>query len=454
MNCNLARPYADICSPPKTPYLAFSCARTPDFLFSPENLPARNAQIEIDCHAGLRCVALKWTLHRNTLIHPFAEGESEALPDQRFRIRIAPQKLPAGFYDIRVTLDTGLVSTDPIRPVTGVCVFGWRADKLAIRENRPADFKAFWGKAKTAMAKVPVDARQETPFETYDAAGIGAYNLSQASLPPDYDPTGHKTEVVESCKISFAGPDGGRVYAWLAKPPGEGPFPALLVLPGAGFNARPRPLEHARHGYLAIDMQVHGQDVDLPAYPVIPGYDGESTFEPPEAYYYYKVYQRVFQAMNYLTSRPDVAASRIAVAGGSQGGRLGIVIAALDARVKAVVSAIPHAAHYPYLAWAMQRNSLERRDGMERTGAPPPVSGPEGDCLAYFDPMNFAPDVKCPAMMNCGLTDPVSPPSHVWAAYLKLGSSNKTMVPLPGMGHDWSAEFDRRAWRWLEAVLG
>jgi hypothetical protein len=23
-------------------------------------------------------------------------------------------------------------------------------------------------------------------------------------------------------------------------------------------------------------------------------------------------------------------------------------------------------------------------------------------------------------------------------------------VPLPGLGHDWSAEFDRMAWKWLD----
>ena len=103
-------------------------------------------------------------------------------------------------------------------------------------------------------------------------------------MPADYDAEGHKVEEVESCKISFAGPDGGRVYAWLAKPKGPGPFPAMLVLPGAGFAARPRPLEHARHGYLAIDIQIHGQDVDLPKYKPLPGYYDRLQYEPVEAY--------------------------------------------------------------------------------------------------------------------------------------------------------------------------
>jgi hypothetical protein len=32
-------------------------------------------------------------------------------------------------------------------------------------------------------------------------------------------------------------------------------------------------------------------------------------------------------------------------------------------------------------------------------------------------------------------------------------TADKAMVPLQGLGHDWSAEFDRRAWRWLDERL-
>jgi cephalosporin-C deacetylase len=67
--------------------------------------------------------------------------------------------------------------------------------------------------------------------------------------------------------------------------------------------------------------------------------------------------------------------------------------------------------------------------------------------------MNFAPDIKCPVLMNGGLIDPVSPPYGVWAVYNRLGTRQKEIVPLPGHAHDWSAEFDRSAWRWLDSVL-
>ena len=90
---------------------------------------------------------------------------------------------------------------------------------------------------------------------------------------------------------------------------------------------------------------------------------------------------------------------------------------------------------------------------MDLADKPPVVSDPDGRCLAYYDPMNFAPDIHCPVLMNGGLVDPVSPPFSVWAVYNRIASSDKTLVPLPGMGHDWSAEFDRRGWHWLDEKL-
>ncbi|MFA6293706.1 MAG: acetylxylan esterase, partial [Victivallales bacterium] len=279
------------------------------------------------------------------------------------------------------------------------------------------------------------------------------------------DPKGHKFEKVESCKVDFAGPDGGRVYGWLAKPEGKGPFPAMLVLPGAGFSARPRPLEHARHGYLTLDIQVHGQDVDLKEYPKIPGYYDNVMYEPTTAYYYYYIHLRCLQAVNYLISRPDVDPKKIVVVGGSQGGRLGIVVAGLDARISAVVSAIANSPNHPHLRWVARCNgfadlgdkkpdpSITLNDGMDLKGLPPLRDDVSGRCFAYYDPMNYARDIKCPVMMNGGLIDPVSPPFSVWAVYNRLTVSNKSIVPIDGRGHDWSAEFDRRAWKWLDSVL-
>lgn len=459
MNSNLALPYSDKPSPPAVAELAFYCNDSETLLFD------KGAAIEIYCRAGVRSVGLAWELHHNRIVLPIREGKAEALPANVYKITIDTAGLRPGFYDITATLDNGTP-----KPTLGVCTFGWKARQMAIHEDRPADFRAFWDKAMAEYEKIPLDPKIESPVTTYNDQQIDDYNVKCAALPPDYDPQGHRAQEVESYKISFAGPDGGRVYGWLAKPKGNGPFPAMLVLPGAGFAARPRPLEHARHGYLALDIQIHGQDVDLPTYPHIPGYYTDWIYEPADQYYFYNVYRRAARAVDYLASLPEVMKDKIVTVGGSQGGRLAIVVPALDKRVAASVSCIANSPNHPHLVWVEQCNGVRdaagmlldlkktkpipRSNGDALAGAPSPPDNAEDRCMPYYDPMNFAPDVHCPILMNSGLIDPVSPPYSVWAVYFRLGSSDHEIVPLPGMAHDWSPEFDRRAWHWLDAKLG
>ena len=437
---NLEAPWGEKPSPPFNPLATFSSRQSDDLLF------ASGDEIELTCQGGVRSVALRWTLARNCFATPFRTGEGEGLPGNKFRIRLATAKLLPGFYDLRVKLEAGTA-----KPVEAICTFGWKVAEIPPPVARPADFAAFWARGLEQLKQVPL-AAEAGAMLAFDRAAIDAYNPAHACLPPDFDPAGHKVEEVESCKVSFAGVGGIRIHAWLAKPKGPGPFPALLVLPGAGVNARSRPLEHARHGFLAIDIQIHGLEVDLEKYPTMPGYNGGIVFEPVDGYYYRNVYLNVVQAVNYLVSRPDVDATRLAAAGGSQGGRLSLVVAGLDPRVRAIVPAIPHYANQPYLMWAAACNR-SKLDGMEVTGAPPATDTPEARCAAYYDPMNFAPDISCPVYMNCGLVDAVSPPANAWAAFQQIPAADKTFTPLPGFGHDWSAEFDRRALRWLDRVL-
>jgi len=437
MTMNMATKYSSKPSPPHDERLVFWSPQNDVLLFENENT------IEIRCRAGVRALGLKWSLSRNRFKKTFLNGTAEALPENGYVIRIPTQNLKPGFYDLRVELDSG----DEKR-IPGICVFGYQASKIPSTLNRPDDFKQFWEKGKQELSQIPLDPKTGE-VTVFKGSEIDAYNLAHAGLPGDYDPQGHRTDEVESCKINLAGPNGTRIYGWLAKPKGAGPFPAILVVPGAGFNARPRPLEHARHGYIAMEVQVHGQDVDLEKYEKYPGYYDHFIFNPPEDYYYRKVYLNALQALNYLFSREDVDKKRVAVAGGSQGGRLAVILAALEPRVAASVSTIANSGNVPYLEWA--ENSTT--DGMERD-TPPPLPDPvEERCRSYYDPMNFAPDVKCPILMDAGLIDPVSPPASVFPVYFQIGSKDKQMVPLPGLGHDWSAEFDRRAWRWLDKKL-
>ena len=68
----------------------------------------------------------------------------------------------------------------------------------------------------------------------------------------------------------------------------------------------------------------------------------------------------------------------------------------------------------------------------------------------YFDACHFAPLVKVPVRMTAGLADVCCPPPSVWSAYNCLGSSDKEIVPCPGVGHNVPRDLRAKQMRWLE----
>ena len=95
----------------------------------------------------------------------------------------------------------------------------------------------------------------------------------------------------------------------------------------------------------------------------------------------------------------------------------------------------------------------EKSDGFDVECPPAHIEALGSTSFDYFDIMNFAPDIKCPIRFVAGLTDPISMATCVWSTYNRIPGANKEIHPMPGHAHDWYAEHDRRAWKWLDRVL-
>ena len=470
------------CSRPQTPLFAFFNRENADFMFKDGG-----ERVEIWCQAGVRGGSgLSWSLHHNQLKKPFREGLAEDCAGNLFRIEIPTADLKPGFYDVRVKLEgvgydriallhdakSGKARLDA--PV-GVCTFGWKPDEMPIvaeKDYRPADFGAFWRSAMEEYRSKPLDLRIEDEPRVFSGKEIDRYNMDSACLPPNFDPKGVKFNEVVSYKVSFAGPDDGRVYAWVARPRAEGLYPVLVVYPGAGTGGRPRPLDHARHGYVAMDVQVHGLDVECDGKAKFPWYNAPHDSYPSEIssvkeLVWYNIYRRAIRAVEAVAELRCADANRIAVCGGSQGGRLSIIVASLDSRVRAAVPCIANSPNMPHLYWTRRCNGektwwakasianplAEATDGTESYGAFNAAATPQMKIFAYIDPINFAFEAKCPVYFNGGLVDPVSPAYSTYAAYLLWGGKDKMFIAVPNHGHDWWAAFDRAAYRWLEETL-
>lgn len=135
--------------------------------------------------------------------------------------------------------------------------------------------------------------------------------------------TTHERSGVKLCTKDFS-VDGKHVEAILFKPVGEGPFPALLLIPGHATTARdwiPNGLTYARNGFAGLAVSQ-------------PGY-GKS--EGPGDYVGPKTIKVLIEGYRRIQSEPFVDRTRMGIVGYSRGGMAASLLAIQLDDVKAVV---------------------------------------------------------------------------------------------------------------------
>ena len=444
MTVNLALPYNTKTSGPRSDFpVIFYAPEQPNFLFD------HGDTVDIWMQSTNRALKIEWGLCRNMAETPFITGTVLPAMDESFKISIPTAGLQPGFYNVNVKV---IMTATQSMNVTSV--FGWKADEIQFVNVVPKDFESYWKGEKAKVDATPLDLHVVLDHKM-TSAEISKYNVEHAALPEDYDPEGEKVQEIEVYKVDWASPvgPGKRTYGWFAKPVGPGPFPTLLVLPGAGNNPRPIPAEHARHGFASLDVNVHNDKVDMTddQYRKM---DYGRPFTTPDDYWAHEVYLNAMQAVDALVLLPGVDKNKIAVMGGSQGGRATVVVAAMDPRIKAAIPAIAHFDNVPYLSWIQGLNKAH--DPGNRPFTEKDVVNDDAMRVqSYYDVANFAPWIKSSVLMNAGLIDGASYPMGTFQVFHNLKQAkSKKIIPMPNIAHDWSPYFDRYAWRWLDETLG
>lgn len=145
------------------------------------------------------------------------------------------------------------------------------------------------------------------------------------------------------------------------------------------------------------------------------------------------------RAIDFLASRPEVNPARIKVNGASRSGPLAFISAALrPANVCAVDAMISTSAGIswvdkPYYAWGLP-GGYNPRD-------PTQVAALAAKA-AYVDPVNHAPDVKCPFVLSYGVDDTLAQPQGIEAMYA-LSPSPWKRISRDGGGHGYSPGFQK-----------
>jgi cephalosporin-C deacetylase-like acetyl esterase len=196
---------------------------------------------------------------------------------------------------------------------------------------------------------------------------------------------------VERLDVEFLS-EGVTIRAWLYLPDGEGPHPAV-VLAGGWCYVRELVMPHyaaqfAENGIAALVFDYRNLGVS----------DGEPR-QHLDPWMQIRDYQN---AVSFLATRPDIDAERLGAWGISYSGGHVIVLAAIDPRVKVIVSQIPVVDGYENMRrvhgtmgyrrlWATILDDRERRfaDPEDRLHIPHATAEPDRDLSTWPFPETF-----------------------------------------------------------------
>jgi len=298
---------------------------------------------------------------------------------------------------------------------------GYEPEKIVSPLDAKNDFREFWNNNLNELAKVKPD-----------------YKLT---IQPEYSKIDYDVYLVEM--RSFG---NELIRGYYAKPKKDGKHPVIVEY--MGYGSSPYPPNQWWDGFAYFVLSIRGQGLNQP----------ENRFgtwityglDNKENYYYRGAFMDVIRALDFVCSRPEIDNSKIAVRGGSQGGALSFVAAALDKRVKAAAPNIPFISDY--------------RDYFKIAGWPKSdfdnymKEHPDAkwediyDLLSYFDIKNLAQWIECPLIMGIGVQDNVCPPHINFAAYNQVKSEKRWMA-FPEFAHSVGKEYNDAAMAFFREKL-
>ena len=400
-----------------------------------------------------------WTYQTGEPVHfrIFITADNEPVDHGSINYTLGPDLMPGVTKTAEVPLEGLLVDGGTLnepgflrcagttevagRTYRGAATAAFSPEKIVATQVTPADFDAFWKSQKEEMAKLPLE-----PLVTLlpDACTdkVNVYHVSFRNVGPNWT----------------AAPS--RMFGILCEPRIPGKYPAVLRVPGAGVRPYFGDKDLAARGVITLEIGVHGIPVNLPqsVYDNLASgaLNGYWTFnsDNKETFYYHRIYLGCIRANDFLTQREMWNGKDLLVMGGSQGGQLAIVTAALDGRVTGLSATHP--------AFCDVSAELHGRAGGwphpflndPTTGRPSVHATPAKiETAAYYDTVNFARRLKVPGFYIWGYNDTTCPPTSTFAAYNSI-TAPKTLAVELEQAHTYIPEQGAAIENWTVKFLG
>ena len=280
-------------------------------------------------------------------------------------------------------------------------------------------------------------------FDEYWDKGLN--QISELDPQLELKPAPFSSPLADCMDLYFRGQDGSRIYAKYLRPKKEkGPFPTLFFWHGYSGNSGDWTdyLHYAATGFCVCAMDCRGQggkseELGGVAGNTLSGHITRGMDGGPENLLYRRIFLDTAQLVRIVSDFGEVDESRLGSAGGSQGGALALVAAALSPQIKMVYSQFPFLSDYRRV-WEMDLAEKAYEDIRVYLRKFDPRHERIEEFfhdLGYIDVHHLAKRIKGEVLMLTGLMDDICPPSTQFAAYNNI-RSEKRMIIYPDYGHE------------------
>ncbi|NPD92139.1 acetylxylan esterase [Xylanibacter muris] len=303
---------------------------------------------------------------------------------------------------------------------------GFAPEKIKPFTAMPEDFDKFWNKAIKEVEKIDLTP-EITPLPSYSTKNVDVFLV----------------------KLTV-GKNGRNMYGYLSKPKDGKKHPVLFEPPGAGAKKITPTTYYSENGFIHFKINIHSgcnselsDDMFETARKIADNYN-RNGIENKEQFYYKDVYAGCSRCVDFLCTLPEWDGKNVGVTGGSQGGALTIITAALNKKVTFCAPFYPALCdlngfqHNRAGGWPKYFQKGNEKQGAEHT-------------LEYYDVVNFARRLTCPIFFSFGYNDDTCSPTSTYGTYNEI-KSPKTLSITPTSGHWRFPETNDESVKWMQKM--